>query len=232
MERHDFVNGVRRSWAFLSAVGLAESFATPDPLIVDAGFRTLALSGNVTHAELYHYCLERSLYNILLFDHSFFQFGWDGGGSLRYAFYPNPYVSQAEALHKFRRYRQMVRNNAIDEEEFSQLVSTMHSAGGVPIFRYEYSAGQRVSLAHPASHMHIGVHSQNRWAFSRVLTPPAFTMLMVKSYFPGEWLLGEEGVVNGEINIHERSLIDEKANCRMMGDDLFDDNERQSFSFG
>lgn len=232
MDRHDLAASIRSAWTFLEASGLAESFAVADPLPVDPGFRDLILSPDSGHQEIYSYALRNSFYNFLLFDHAFFQFSWKAENDFRFAYYPNPHVSKPDALYKFRKYRQMVLDEKIDEEEFANLVQKMRFDGGVPVFRYEYSENQYDELRHPCSHLHIGIHGENRWAVSRVLTPLAFVKLMVKHYYPAEWAQGVSEVGRVDVHHFEEALIDEKNRCQEVGDEHFSSAERRSFHFG
>jgi len=232
VDRHEVAASIRKSWAFLESAGLAETFAFSDPLPLDVEFRDLVLSEDSGHLSLYQFCLRKSYYNILLFDHSFLQFGWAGGSSVRYAYYPNPHASKPKALHAFRRYRDMVKSKALDEDEFSQLVQGMKFDGGVPIFRYEHSESQYVALSHPCSHLHIGVHGENRWAVSRLLSPLAFTLLISKHYYPGEWGLGVIEEQGNERHQFEEILATERTQCRPLSEEFFCATERQTFHFG
>ena len=148
---------------------------------------------------------------------------------MRYAFYPNPHVAGDEAVHRFRRYRTLVTEGDISEEEFRQLTSGMQLQGYMPIYRYENAPSQYRSLAHPCSHMHVGIHDSNRWAIRRVLSPLAFTMLLVKHYYSEEW---EQGIPDGSttgINEFEVELAAERARCALVGEEQFSAEEERSF---
>ncbi|MDV3436122.1 DUF2290 domain-containing protein [Stenotrophomonas sp. C2852] len=216
MDRRAVVEGIYASWRFFEGSLMAESFASPDPLSVDLEFREMIMSDCATHESLYSYCLRKSYFNILLYDHSFFQFGWSSYDNVRFAYYPNPYVSSNQALGKFRKYKGMLEGGLLQDEDFGQLVSALTYRGSVPIFRYENAPDQYVPLTHPCSHMHIGVHGENRWALRRQLTPLAFSMLIAKHYYPVEWGLGVKvGAMNGE-NSYEADLVNERKKCRIV----------------
>lgn len=216
MDRRAVAEGIHASWRFFESCLMAESFASPDPLAVDTEFRDMIMSGDATHESLYAYCLNKSHYNLLLHDHSFFQFSWSSENNVRFAYYPNPHVSDHEALGKFRRYREMLGEGLLQDEDFGQLVRAMTYRGSIPIFRYENAPGQYKPLAHPCSHMHIGLHGENRWALRRHLTPLAFSMLIAKHYYPVEWSMGiPEGSISGE-NDFEVALVGERRNCRIV----------------
>lgn len=229
MDRRVIVEGIGASWRFLSDCTLAESFASADPLGVDEEFRDLILGSDSTHELLYSFCLRKSHFNILLFDHSFFQYGWSSLDHVRFAYYPNPHVSGLDALNKFRRYREMLADGTIMDDDFGQLVRGMAYRGSVPIFRYENAPSQYVPFNHPCSHLHIGLHSENRWAVRRQLTPLAFTMLIIKHYYAEEWGLGVPvGSLDGA-NLFEQQLCEERGRCRIVSE--FSTDEERAFHF-
>jgi hypothetical protein len=102
----------------------------------------------------------------------------------------------------------------------------------VPLLRYEHAPDQYKGLHHPCSHFHIGHHADNRWALNRLLTPLAFTLLILKLYYGSVWRdLGlDEADKCG--NSFETALIEEKTNCRPIRDALFSALEARSFFFG
>lgn len=215
----------------MERAGLAEIFASPDPLPVSDEFRELVLSGQSTHLEVYEFCLRNSYYNFMLFDHSLFQFSWYGPNQVRYAYYPNPHVSSDQDLHKFRKYRELVESDQLSEDDFFQFFHRVGMGARVPIFRYESAPSQYNSLSHPCSHFHIGLHGENRWAIRRILTPVAFAMLIVKHYFAAEWSMGvPEGSLTGA-NDFEVELSQERANCQLLEDQWFSEEERNTFHF-
>ncbi|MEN5220729.1 DUF2290 domain-containing protein [Stenotrophomonas sp. TWI602] len=229
MDRRAVVEGINASWSFFDECALAESFASPDPLGVDEEFRRMVMSADCSHESLYSYCIQRSHFNILLYDHSFFQFSWSGLDAVRFAFYPNPHVSDLAGVNKFRKYRGKLSDGVIEDEDFSQLLRGMAYRGSIPIFRYENAPSQYVPLSHPCSHLHIGVHGDNRWALRRQLTPLAFSMLMAKHYYPEEWSMGvEQGSTSGE-NGFETRLRQVRSECRIIAD--FSAEEELAFHF-
>ena len=100
-----------------------------------------------------------------------------------------------------------------------------------PLLRYEHAPDQYQELHHPCSHFHIGHHADNRWALNRVVTPRAFTLLILKHYYGSVWrdLGHDEADECG--NGFETKLIEEKTRCRSIGDSLFSALEARSFFF-
>jgi hypothetical protein len=99
--------------------------------------------------------------------------------------------------------------------------------------RYENAPSQYKCLHHPCSHFHIGFHAESRWPISRVLTPESFTMLIAKLYYSLQWQkLGVDANDKVTGSSFESMLIAEKANCRIIGNELFGSNtEARSFHF-
>lgn len=119
--------------------------------------------------------LSLSHYNILLTDYSYFQFSWDRENYVRYAYYPNPFISGKDnELESFRRLQELVESGLLQHEEYLTILSERSAMSGIPMLRYENAPDQRKKFAHPCSHFHIGFHSENRWPVRRILTPYAF----------------------------------------------------------
>jgi len=229
MNRGDVENGIRRSWEVLNRLALGETFSSAAALAINEEFRDLALNAETRYAALYMNGLSNSYYNILIADYSYFHFGWSAENHVRYAYYPNPFLSGKGGVKGFKRLREAVEADAISVEQYHALLEDELPECRVPLLRYENAPGQWRELRHPCSHFHIGHHSDNRWAINRVLTPLAFTLLVLKQYYSEEWdLLGDDS--EGKIqNVFERELIKERFNCRIIGDDLFTANEASSF---
>jgi hypothetical protein len=232
MNRDSVANGVIRTWEIADELALAETFANAGLLPLNELFRDLALSGEATYCDLYLSGLSLSHYNILLSDYSYFQFGLDRPDYVRYAYYPNPFISgKEEDTLKFRQRRELVEAGMISHEDYLAILDGDHVASGVPMLRYENAPDQRVLFRHPCSHLHIGFHSENRWPLHRVLTPLAFSLLVFKAYYGAPWhLVGADETVEVK-NVYEQILIDEKAECRLVAQELFEDIERRSFYF-
>ena len=122
MNRGDVENGIRRSWDVLERLSLGESFSSAAVLPVDEEVRDLALSHETRYSTLFMKGLSKSHYNILLSDFSYFQFGWSAEDHVRYAFCPNPFVTNFEGVKGFRRLREAVETEAITIEQYHALL--------------------------------------------------------------------------------------------------------------
>jgi hypothetical protein len=228
MNSEDVRSGIAKSWEFLDSLELGEAFVTPTPLTVIQEFRKVALNVKSLYTDVYESGLALSHYNILLFDLAFFQFGWSGENEVRYAYYPNPFISgNKEAQVKLQNWREAQSADILSEEDVSALIASLTTSGTVPLIRYENSPSQYRSLRHPCSHMHIGLHSENRWPLARVLTPLAFSMWIVKQYYTDSWSVYDDET-HPIGNRLEQDLIDEQAKCRILGEELFGPSEVRS----
>ena len=231
MNNDEVRSGIAKSWDFFDSLDLGEAFITPTPLAVIQDFRKVALDAKSLYTDVYESGLALSHYNILLFDLAFFQFGWSGENEVRYAYYPNPFISgNKEAQVKLQNWREAQLAEILSEEDVSALIASLTTSGTVPLIRYENSPSQYRPFRHPCSHMHIGLHSDNRWPLARVLTPLAFSMWIVKQYYTDSWSVYDDET-HPIGNRLEQDLIDEQANCRILGEELFGPSEVRSLHF-
>ena len=84
-------------------------------------------------------------------------------------------------------------------------------------------------LQHPAAHFHIGMHTENRWAVAREITPRAFALLLSKLYYSEDWL--QHGAmplaVNGFENRFDRQSAQEKVECALLGPQFFHEKKER-----
>ncbi len=233
MDRRDVQSGIAKSWTAVQDLSLGETFSNPSPLGVNQEFRDLVLSEDVDYATIYLRGLSLSHYNFLLSDYSFFQFSWSMDNNVRYAYYPNPFATgRKNGIETFKRRRKLVEDGHLTQEEYLSLLHDDQAELRVPLIRYENAPGQHKGLAHPCSHFHIGHHGDNRWALNRILTPVAFTLLVLKQYYGNEWRILGEAEDDEYGNVFESMLINEKQlNCRIIGGELFVGAETRSFFF-
>lgn len=192
MNRTDVTRGINKTWEIASKLNLNESFANAGLLPLNEEFRDLILSSKTTYSSVYVAGLSLSHYNILLTDYSYFQFSWDRENYVRYAYYPNPFISGKDnELESFRRLQELVESGLLQHEEYLTILSERSAMSGIPMLRYENAPDQRKKFAHPCSHFHIGFHSENRWPVRRILTPYAFSLLVFKNYYGSFWRASE-----------------------------------------
>ncbi|MER8528986.1 DUF2290 domain-containing protein [Mesorhizobium sp. M0814] len=232
MNRHDVQTGISQAWKIVDELGLGLTISDPTPLGVNDEFRDICLKSNAPYVDIYELGLKISHYNFSLTDYSYFQFSWSSEDNVRYAFYPNPYLSgDSDAVAKAAKWQELLGAGLISHEEFLAYLRHRPPDARIPLIRYENAPAQYSRFNHPCSHMHIGRHDDNRWAVDRLLTPQAFVLFIVKQYYGSTWrALANEDEENG--NELETLLIKAKQESRQIGDDFFLQAERRSFFLG
>ena len=189
MEESDFARKIRAAWVFLKdradMVRIVGSLAS---LGVDEEFRRLALTSEVSYRSVYILGLARSHYNILLKDFAYFQFTWESKSAWRLAYFPNPWITGVvNAEEKLVEWEGLTELGLLANDDVDEFVAELPYLGSVPPVRFEFSLIQYREVSHPAAHMHIGHHADNRWPFARLLDPLTFAMMLTKFYYPTVW---------------------------------------------
>jgi hypothetical protein len=229
MERREIQKGIRDSWSAVVELKLGETISSAAPLPVSDLFRDLLFSQDVQYNELYLTGLKLQHFNILLTDFSFFQYSIISDDHVRFAFYPNPFLDVTESDLNIERLRDLLEAEMITHEEFLALVNEHRSDNRAAPIRYENAPRDRRAFSHPASHFHIGHGNGGRWAVARNLTPLAFTLLVLKHYYPADWAGADDQSEAG--NAFDERLIRARANCLEVTDALFSPLERRCFHF-
>lgn len=168
--------------------GLVRTVSSLHSLKVDLAFNEVALLAESTFQQIYLQALSRSYYNLLLNDYSMLQFSWSGNDAWRLAYLPNPWLAGVpEAEEKVREWEALEGLGRYDDSEVGLLLSELPYYGSIPPLRFEYALQQYKELAHPAAHLHIGRHTENRWPVSRALGPVSFVLMIVKMYYVETW---------------------------------------------
>ncbi|WP_287291849.1 DUF2290 domain-containing protein [Mesorhizobium sp.] len=232
MNRHEVQTGISQAWKTVEELGLGLTISDPSPLDVNDQFRDICIKANASYVDIYELGLKLSYYNFSFNDYSYFQFSWSGDNNVRYAYYPNPYLSgDQEAVAKLAKWHELLGAGLITHEDFLEYLRGRPADARIPLIRYENAPAQYKRFSHPCSHMHIGRHDDNRWAVDRLLTPHAFVLLIIKQYYGSTWrALENDQEENG--NELETKLINAKQNSRQIGTDYFEEIERRSFYLG
>ena len=193
---------IRQSLQFPARANLDEVTVNNSGLKANSEFNNVALAPEANYESTYRCALRLNHFNVLLKDYALFQFSWDSEASWRLAYYPNPWISGvASALNKLSDLKEKLEEGSISSEGFMELLATdFPLRQAIPMFRYEYSERQYIPVTHPAGHFHIGAFGQDRWAWSRKLSPKSFTMIMVRMYYPDVWL--------GNSSFHAEDVVD------------------------
>lgn len=142
------------------------------------------------YREIYDYIINYNQYNISLIDKGCFQFSESrnkrGEQELRYAYYPNPYQF-IDFKKEVKSIQELFDTGGLSDLEYQQLINEAEFILDIPLIRYDYSPSQYDDKFHPASHFHIGFHSDNRWPVSRVLNPLVFFIKIISMYYNQYW---------------------------------------------
>lgn len=232
MNKSQLSSGIRRTWAIVSALDVGECFTNPAPFEPSEAFRTAAFNPTIQYEQLFLTGLENSDYNFILRDTSFFQFGITGVHHVRYAYYPNPFIGASrEAISEISELRANIEEGLISVEDYLHKISEVRTGRQPPLIRYENAPSQYVPSKHPCSHFHLGHHDENRWALQRTLTPSAFGLIILKHFYTHIWNTGNAVQIFGAEWSLDTLLINEKRDCRILGDDLFNETEKQLFVY-
>ena len=147
MDRRKVQIGIRASWNAAVELALGETFSVAAPLPVSEEFRDLLLSADVQYNRLYLAGLELRHYNILLRDFSFLQYSVGTENSLRFAYYPNPFMDTVTT--ELDRLRELLEADLISEEEFLALVDEHRSDNRAAPIRYESAPRDRRAFVPP-----------------------------------------------------------------------------------
>jgi hypothetical protein len=230
MNKADLIPDIRKSWIYAKAIQVDELFSGPTALDASDAFKALAISPDVSYEQLYLSGLRDSQYNILLRDLSFFQFGTGSVDGVRFAYYPNPFLGAAtDALAELKEMQEYVAEGVIDMDEFLHRVSEIKRPQHPPLVRYEYSKCQYVEATHPCSHMHVGFHQENRWPVRRYLTAHAFALLIFRLFYLDFWMRADPIKSGGSELTLDAVLKGARAECRMLYEDEFSNEESARF---
>lgn len=189
MERDEFRRRIVLAWRFVNEdLAVDRTVSSLHPLSVNPEFNAVALDPVATYRDIYLKASSLSYYNFMLQDHAIFQFSWRNSDNWRLAYLPNPWlsgvISAGERLSEWEALQEM---GDLDSEDVVRLVDELPFEAAIPSIRFEYSISQYKEMSHPVAHLHIGRHTENRWALARSLDPLTFTMLIVKQYYNNIW---------------------------------------------
>ncbi|RED12896.1 DUF2290 domain-containing protein [Pontivivens insulae] len=220
MNKQDFQKSIRASWALLyDRLGIGEACISNHSLDPNRDFNEVALEPESTYVSIYQTAVSLSYYNSMMFDDAMFQFSWTSSEKWRLAYFPNPWITGVEsAIRQQSKAKKMVETGDISYEDFADIVGSFELVNAVPCIRYEYDLEARRPVLHPAAHLHIGRHTENRWSVERRLTPLAFTMMIAKQYYPSAWEAHSTFAGFESEQCVDLSFVDELARCHQVPD--------------
>lgn len=229
MNEADFRRSIRKAWKYLDSAGLVELFSNPSPLRASHEFKATALDPSSHYEEVYLTGLRHRDYNLLLPDYSYFQFGhYDR--QIRSAYYPNPFFgASVDAMKALGEQHEYLSEGLISMEEFLHEASELQASQKPPPVRYEFDSDAYIELRHPASHLHIGHHAENRWSLDRVLTPVVFSLLIAKLYYSEVWNSSNE-IPHGPGTASLDDIFSAaKVECDLLPENLISNAEKSQF---
>lgn len=226
-----FDRSVRKTVDFAYETGIALQCGPISSLKASSDFKKAARQSN-SYSQVYDVGAKNQDFNLMLKDHSFFQFTETvERKDVRLAYYPNPY-SFIEYQDDRQTADSMLASGDITLQEFEQLISEGNLTFDIPIIRYDLSTEQYCSKYHPAAHFHIGFRAENRWPVNRVLSPFAFFMKVLFLYHPVIWQEKGGYEKEGELeNSFEEAYIRELSLCSLLEDDNFQETEGRRLHF-
>jgi len=226
MTPQEFNESIRGTHAILRECELLRSTAALRSEVASAEFRELALTPGTPYRDLYLCGLRNVDYNFLLTDYAYMQFSHFEDDRYRCAYYPNPFSGTGDAFAEDL--EAALDAGTLNFEEYSAYISEQPYEVRAPLIRFEVDYASYVMLQHPTAHFHIGMHTENRWAVSRELTPRAFALLLSKLYYSENWL--EHGAMAADVegfeNRFDRQFAQEKVECALLAAQFFDSKEK------
>ena len=177
---------------------------------------------------IYKTAMKNRDFDFVLFDGSFLQFsvtnctsGLDNG-IIRYAYFPNPRNHQTYCEFLMDNDTTYEEAGDIFAEEYEQYVSEAKLKNIVTPIRYDYDYGAyQKDPHHPVSHLHIGLEENVRIPISKILTPQAFLLIVIRNMYYDHWKRAQSD--------DTFPLIVERAKqqCPDLGQDRFTDFEKK-----
>lgn len=200
-------------------LSVSRTISSNVPLKISREFKEVALDGSSTYADIYRSAVSLSQYNMMLDDYAVFQYSWDSEDSWRLAYLPNPWLSGVKnAQELVDHWETLEALGSLDQEEVTSLIDELPYQGAIPAIRFEHAIAQYREISHPAAHLHIGRHSENRWAMARSLDPLTFTMMVLRLYYPESWNFKSSFHGGREDTCLERRFVKELGKMRLVHD--------------
>ena len=176
--------------------------------------------------NIYKTAMKNNDFDFVLFDDSFIQFSAIKGendlsdGKIRYAYFPNSRSYQTYV--GFLEENEMTYEDAGDTftDEYEQYISEAKLKDFVTPIRYDYDYSSYDMVNHSISHLHIGREENIRIPLSKVLSPQAFTIFIIKNLYLEYW---KKAILNDSFkHIFEKS----KQKCTTIEEELFAEFEK------
>ena len=147
-------------------------------------------------------------------------------GKIRFAYFPNPRSYQT--YHEFLVENEFSYDEVGDElaEVYEQYISEAKLKNFVTPIRYDYDYRSYDMINHSISHLHIGREENVRIPLSKMLSPQAFTVLIIKYLYLEHW---KKAISKDSFkNVFEKS----KQKCDALDNGLFSEFEKLQLYLG
>ena len=178
------------------------------------------------YERIYRTGLQHGDYFCILTDDSYLRFNAQTVSNhikLSYQYCPNPrsYKTYPEFLKEMG--LEEFQNTDIAMEDYDQYVSEAKLNSKILPIRYDYDELSHRVPDHATSHIHFGFFEHVRIPVSKMLTPQAFVILIIKIFYFRTWQLCQdnEKYMNIEVN--------HKNRCSLRESELFDKKEKIHF---
>lgn len=191
MERVQFAASIEKAWSLISTLNL-HGFRNYSPHFDDHPRR---LFKGKPYIFVYKKSVELSSYDFQLWDRSLVQFRYEGNSplNLSYVYYECPFkiMSKEEFIVSLNFEPQDLDEHAneVDAwyEEYLETVTDQEQKKLITYIRYDYDETTYNRGVHPVSHLHIGYNTEIRIGSTKILSPIAFIMFLIRNCYPEAW---------------------------------------------
>lgn len=220
----DFDRSIRACGALLKEFDYLFQAGSFSSLNSSGDFKRTARN-STNYSEVYDVGASNQQFNMMMSDMSFFQFYEKKEGcEVRLAYYPNPYQFLKYKENKVAAL-QLLDDGDITHDEYEQLLSESDFTCDIPVIRYDLSIGQYCEVFHPAAHLHVGFHAENRWPSRRQLSPYAFMLMILMHYYTQLWSR------SGERDEHIHAKLDAEYRRAMSSCNLLNAHQFKKHEF-
>lgn len=219
-----FNESIRHAIKFLNDIDFLMQAGTANSLTASSELKKTTRCAE-NYKKIYDAGIKLQEFNILMNDHSYFQFSMMCENEIRLAYYPNPY-NYAEFKNQIAIIDSFL-NEGYPYDEISQLISEDIYSYDIPYIRLDISRQQYCPYFHPFAHFHIGFYSENRWPVKRLLSPFAFVLFILNHYYV---TLCKDLINKKDIDILTL-YQDEVDKCPILIEEFFQPDEQKRLYF-
>ncbi|MGS2744439.1 DUF2290 domain-containing protein [Halomonas sp. LS-001] len=191
-----------------------------ESLNLNADFMYTAFRTKI-YQDVYDSAIENQCFNFAMADGALFQFTEIDENTSRYAFFPNPYSFESYKEH-LGEIERISHEEGISLEECEQILSEGSFFNiDMPCIRFDKDYNAYCKDYHPVAHLHVGFFSENRWPVKKILTPYAFFLFVLRTYYQEKWIEYKEKLDLDEIYLMELDRVN------FISEDFFSSEEKR-----